>query len=343
MTQMDTLEEDLLLEEAARWYARLGAPDCSAAERGQFHLWCESSPLHVEACARLQHTVDALDRLVTHDPQLQALSDQAYAMGRADSDGLAQRRHRRWAVPAALAASLVMVLAGLQMVSRLIWPPSHPVAYENTSVQQRRISLEDGSVVHMDVNSRITVLIGPKQRQIELLAGRVLFEVTHDPKRPFSVIAGNARTTDLGTRFQVDRTHEDVVVTLAEGAVVVDSTLPAQHWQEHLSPGEQLAVSSNTSSHRKQVIDPLATTSWSRGRLVFRATPLARAVEEMNRYAAKKLRIADPSLAGLTVSGNFVAGNSELAASAFAAVLPIHVVDGGSEITLFPGRADSSP
>ena len=97
------------------------------------------------------------------------------------------------------------------------------------------------------------------------------------------------------------------------------------------------------SSHRKQVVDPLAATSWSRGRLVFRATPLARAVEEVNRYAAKKLRIAAPSLAGLSVSGNFVAGNSELAASAFAAVLPIHVVDGGSEITLSPGRADSSP
>jgi transmembrane sensor len=339
---MDTLEEDLLLEEAARWYARLGAPDCSAAERGQFHLWCESSPLHVEACARLQHTVDALDRLVTHDPQLQALSDQAYAMGSADSDGLAQRRHRRWAVPAALAASLVMVLAGLQMVSRLIWPPSHPVAYENTSVQQRRISLEDGSVVHMDVNSRITVLISRKQRQIELLAGRVLFEVTHDPERPFSVIAGNARTTDLGTRFQVDRTREGVVVTLEEGSVVVDSAL-SERWREQLSPGEQLAVSSNAASRVRRAVDPFAATSWSRGRLVFRATPLAQAVEEVNRYTAKKLRVGDPSLAELTVSGTVVAGNGTLAASAFAAVLPIHVVDSGGEAILVPGRADGSP
>jgi transmembrane sensor len=195
----------------------------------------------------------------------------------------------------------------------------------------------------MDVNSRISVLMSKKERQVELLAGRALFEVVHNAIRPFTVVAGNTRTTDLGTRFQVDRTQEDVVVTVAEGAVMVDSTLSAQHWREHLAPGEQLAVSSNTSSHLKQAVDPLAATSWSRGRLMFRATPLVRAVEEVNHYAAKKLRIADPSLAGLTVSGNVVAGDSELAASAFAAVLPIHVIDGGNETILFPGRADSSP
>ena len=156
------------------------------------------------------------------------------------------------------------------------------------------------------------------------------------------MITGNTRITDLGTQFQVDRTREGVIVTLTEGKVVVD-TLSAQHWEEYLSPGEQLAVSSVTFSHLKRAVDPLATTSWSRGRLAFRATPLAQAVEEVNRYASKKLRLADPSLAELTVSGNIVAGSSERAASAFAAVLPIHVVDGGSETIIFPGRADSSP
>jgi transmembrane sensor len=340
LSEMDARNSDSLLEEAAGWYARLAAPDCSPAERTQFDLWRASSPSHIEACARVQGAADAVERLVARDPRLRAISDEAYAMARAGTDPYSQKQ-RRWALPAALAASLVIALVGLKFGSRLIRQPLHPVVYENSSVG--KITLEDGSIVYMDVNSRISVLMSTKRRQVELLAGRALFEVTHDASRPFSVIAGNARTTDLGTRFQVDRTHEGVVVTLAEGAVVVDSTLAAQHWQEHLSPGEQLAMSSNTSSPRKQVVDPLAATSWSRGRLVFRATPLTLAVEEVNHYAAKKLRIADPSLTGLSVSGNFVAGDSELAASAFAAVLPIRVVDGGTEIILVPGRADSSP
>lgn len=337
---MDARDSDSLLEAAAGWHARLAAPDCSPAERARFDLWRASSPSHIEACAQVQDAADAVERLVSHDLRLLALSEEAYAMARPGTDPHT-RKQRRWVLPAALAASLVIALVGLKFGSRLLGQPLHPVVYENSSV--RKITLEDGSVVHMDVNSRISVLMSPKRRQVELLAGRALFEVTHDASRPFSVIAGNARTTDLGTRFQVDRVHECVVVTLAEGSVVVDSTLSAQHWQEHLSPGEQLEVSPNTASHHKRVVEPLAATSWSRGRLVFRATPLSRAVEEVNQYAAKKLRIADPSLPGLSVSGNFVAGDSELAASAFAAVLPIRVVDGGSEIILVPGRADSSP
>ena len=336
---MDT--SDQLLEEAARWYARLAAPDCSTAERTQFDLWRASSPLHVEACARVQGIADAVERLARHDSRLQALSDQAYAMGQPYGAQPSQVQ-RRWAVPATLAASLALVLVGLQSGSPLR-ESARPVVYESSSVQQRGITLEDGSVVRLDVNSRIAVLISAKQRRIELLAGRAVFEVTHEATRPFAVIAGNARTTDLGTRFQVDRSREDVVVTVAEGSVVVDSTMSTQHWQEQLSPGEQLAVSSNASSHVRRAVDPLAATSWSRGRLVFRDTPLAQAVEAVNHYAVKKVRIADPSLAELTVSGNFVAGNGELAASAFAAVLPIHVVDGGSETILFPGRADGSP
>jgi transmembrane sensor len=337
---MDAHDMDSLLEEAARWYARLAAPYCSIAERTQFDIWRASSPSHAKAWARVQHAADAVERLASHDPQLQALSDQAYAMARAGTDQHSKVQ-RRWAVPAALAASLVIAVMGLQFGSRLIRQPLDQVVYETSSVG--KITLEDGSIVHMDVNSRISVLMSKKERQVELLAGRALFEVVHNAIRPFTVVAGNTRTTDLGTRFQVDRTQETVVVTVAEGAVMVDSTLSAQHWREHLAPGEQLAVSSNTSSHLKQAVDPLAATSWSRGRLMFRATPLVRAVEEVNHYAAKKLRIADPSLAGLTVSGNVVAGDSELAASAFAAVLPIHVIDGGNETILFPGRADSSP
>ena len=66
------------------------------------------------------------------------------------------------------------------------------------------------------------------------------------------------------------------------------------------------------------------------------------AVEEVSRYTAKKLRGGAPNLAELTVSGKVVAGNGELAASAFAAVLPIHVVDSGGEAILVPGRADGS-
>ena len=86
----------------------------------------------------------------------------------------------------------------------------------------------------------------------------------------------------------------------------------------------------------KTSVDTYMATSWSRGRLVFRGTPLAEALEEVNRYSTRKLRLADPSLASLPVGGNFIAGDSELIVSAFAAALPLRSVDGGGgEILLF--------
>jgi transmembrane sensor len=336
---MGMSHKDSTLEEAARWYARLAAPDCSLRDRTDFERWRQKSPSHPGAYATVQGTAEAVERLASGDPGLRELADRAYAMGRAGTDDPSPWR-RRWVVNVALAASVAVVLIGVRLGSQLIERRSQPTAYDNSATQQRRIVLEDGSIVHLDVGSRISVRMTSKQRRVELLAGRALFEVTHDASRPFAVFAGGACTTDLGTRFQVARRDEAVVVTLAEGSVVVASARAGKSWQERLAPGEQLDVSADAVARVKRTVDPSVATSWSRGRLVFRATPLAEAVAEVNHYTVKKLHLGDPSLATLPVSGNVVAGDGELAASAFAAVLPLHVIDVGGEIILFRGHAD---
>jgi transmembrane sensor len=260
-------------------------------------------------------------------------------MGRDQGDEPVRTR-RRWAVPAALAATVLVAVIGVRFGMQLLERSAQSAAYTNVSVEQKSIVLSDGSVVHLDVDSRISVHMTPEQRRVELLSGRALFAVTHDANRPFSVFAGATSTRALGTHFQVARKNDNVEVTLAEGSIVVASTNVAHGWEERLTPGEQLDISSDSSSHARRLVDPLVATSWSRGRLVFRGTPLAEAVDEVNLYATKKVHLGDPNLASLSISGNVVAGSGELAASAFAAVLPVHVVDGGGEIIIFPGRAD---
>jgi transmembrane sensor len=88
--------------------------------------------------------------------------------------------------------------------------------------------------------------------------------------------------------------------------------------------------------HVKRAVDAQAVTSWSRGRLVFRGTPLGEALQEVNRYGSRKVRLGDPDLAELPVGGNFIAGETDLIVSAFAAVLPLRVAEGSTgEIILF--------
>jgi transmembrane sensor len=198
--------------------------------------------------------------------------------------------------------------------------------------------------VHLDVGSEISVTFSEGQRRIALVEGRALFEVAHDATRPFIVSAGESTTTALGTHFQVQREGQEVSVTLTEGSIAVASDSEQSSWRERLVPGEQISLSADGRVHGKRTIDTQTVTSWSRGRLVFRGTPLGEALQEVNRYGSRKVRLGDPDLATLPVGGNFIAGETELIVSAFAAVLPLRVVQGsGDEIILFRRYETDAP
>jgi transmembrane sensor len=287
-------------------------------------VWLRSSPHHWRAYADAERTVRQFDQLLENDIQLRALADESCG------EPVAAAR-RRWAVPAALAASLIVALLVMRLTS--VGEHSLPAELFATRVdEQRDVPLADGSVVHLDVGSEISVNMSSAAREVTLTRGRALFDVAKDRERPFTVTAGNIRTTALGTKFQIQTDSERVVVVLTEGSVsVTDAT-----WEERLAPGEQLSLEARRTAPVKRSIDTYMATSWSRGRLVFRGTPLAEALEEVNRYSTRKLRLGDPSLASLPVGGNFIAGDSELVLSAFEAALPLRSVDGGGgEILLF--------
>ena len=60
------------------------------------------------------------------------------------------------------------------------------------------------------------------RRLVELQRGEALFEVAHDPKRPFEVTANRVTSRAVGTKFSV-RLYEDerVETVVAEGRVLV--------------------------------------------------------------------------------------------------------------------------
>jgi len=213
-------------------------------------------------------------------------------------------------------------------------PAAVAVVYDTAADQRRRVELADGSTAELDVGTSIKVRMGGSRREIVLIAGRAMFDVAHDAARPFTVVAGGSRTTALGTRFQVQSERSRVIVTLAEGSVAVEDE-GRSRWRERLHPGEQLQFDPATAAVEKHTVDVQLTTSWLRGRHVFRNTPLVEAVEEVNRYAKAKIRLGDASLAGLPVGGSFIAGDSRLVVEALTAVLPVRAADSGDEIILF--------
>ena len=326
---MELIRDTGIREEAARWHARLHAHDCSESDRRAFQCWLQY-PENFEAYARIEAFTSRIDALAA-DSRLQALANEAFDAARCDIP----KRRTRWHVPAALAASLAVTSVTAIYMRGAFDESTRSLAYE-TGAERTSITLVDGTVVQLDVNTRIAAKFDEERREIRLLEGRAMFDVVKDAARPFSVEAAGSRTTALGTRFQVQKGAEQVLVTLEEGSVAVEGTAGANEFHERLSPGEQLTISARSSVHEIGSVDVQAATGWVRGRLVFRGTELVQALEEMNRYSRVKVRLGDPSIASLPVGGNFVIGDNEMIISALVAALPIRAVrSGDEEIILF--------
>jgi transmembrane sensor len=346
----ETGTDERLLAEAARWHARLAADDCTDFERAQFQRWLASSRRHADAYESMAAFSRRLERLADVDGRLQAMAEDAFAIAAADPDSAAESRWdprskgtRRWMVPATLAASIFVAFIGVR-IGGYFSTSAPPLTYSSSEQTRRDVTLADGSVVHLDVDSEINVSFSGAHRDITLVNGRALFEVAHDASRPFVVSAGQSHTTALGTHFQVQRESEHVLVTLTEGSVAVTGNPTQSSWSERLTPGEQISLGADGHVREKRAVDTQAVTSWSRGRLAFRGTPLAEALQEVNRYGHRKVRLGDPDLAELPVDGNFIAGETDLIVSAFAAALPLRVAEGDvGEIILFRRYAADAP
>lgn len=326
LVPMDTIAKERTLQNAARWHARMHADECTDTDRTAFEQWRRSDVAHAQAYALAERTSMKLDRL-SEDPRLRALAQLAAPPSIVDTKSIAPRQTLRWIIPAALAASVALSALVLGFVPEAWNRDTSGVAYESPVDSTRVVTLDDGSTVQLDVGTRMLVSLSPDSRRIKLLSGRAVFNVAHDRSRPFSVMAAYSRTTALGTRFQVQLGSEQVVVTLEQGSVAIDNEASVPGWHEQLIPGEQLNVDLKTAMRNKAIVDPGVATSWTRGRHLFRGTPLHEAIDEVNRYAKRKVRIGDPSLAELPVAGNFIVGDSDMIIAAFAAVLPLRAGD----------------
>lgn len=331
------------IHQAAQWYARLRAPDCGPAERRAFQKWLESDPGHAQAYESAVRAARLVSGKLSTDPRLQALAAAALSQQPTRTQSVALsprpkflRSNLRYAAALVVAVGLGLFFATLHRSPVIETRPT--ALYVNSGQQIQQIHLSDGSTLHLDAGSRVSVSIGLEERQLILHEGRAFFAVAPDKLRPFSVVASGARVVALGTQFQVEVVGAQAVnVTLAEGSVAVTDNKSPLGWREVLEPGQQLQIDRDKGLHHTARVDVTAVTSWSGGRLVFDGMPLQQVLHEINRYASTKVILGDNALAGIPIGGNFVAGgDAEEFVQTLAAALPLRSVrTGANEIALF--------
>lgn len=304
---------------ALGWIARLRSDQASAADRASFALWLGEHPRHRRAMDQMLELWDDLGALQLLRPESPVLLPRASA------------NSRRWYAGAAAVAATVMLAI-------LLYPllGSDPVSTQyRTAVGERlSIALDDSSRVLLNTDSSISVTYTDAQRHIDLRRGEAWFEVKPDSARPFHVDAGETRVTAIGTAFNVYRQHDGADITVTEGVVrvseIVESGLhkPAT---EVLHVNQQLRTGSGGWA-LSAAADVNAQLAWRQGELVADNMPLAVLVAELERYHDTNYMIADPAIAGLTLSGVLQLDQPDAILNALRLSLGIqtHTLDSGT-------------
>ena len=295
---------------AQRWFLCLQSQDCSAVERKAFEYWRRSNSAH-DLAYRAVENVWQRSGALGADP---VLDDILLQVRRLPPEASWLRR----AAPALALALAACLLLAIGIGYRLWWLPGRtvsPVEYTTGVGQQRTLVLGDDSKVVLDTATQLQVRYSNNKRQLTLLRGRADFRVNHDAARPFIVRVDDGTITATGTRFQVQVASIDTV-TLLKGQVVVAASSAKQGESEHvtLQAGERVAIKADghLSTPRHLTDTDLASArGWTEGMLVVREWPLARLVSEMNRYTATPMRLGDPSLENLSISGSFRASDQQ--------------------------------
>jgi len=317
-------------ETAARWFAELQAPDVRPETWDAFLEW-EKDPANAAAYRDIETALRIIDRTSLSFP------DEAPVPGRGG---------RRKPVILALAAAAAALLIGAAALTLQVpQPDPAPQIYATAIGEQETVTLEDGSTLTLNTNTKLSVRYSKTERLICLEQGEALFDVEH-ANRPFLVKAGGTVTRALGTEFDIHAEAGTVAITLIKGSVRVTphapdpgaglpGDMPEESLQEGivLKPGERLDLTPGTAP-RISTIDPSRTGQWRDGLLLFDSTTLADAIAELNRYSIVQLRIDDETLASERISGTFPAGKQAEFAESLALYLPVEAQQTGGEIII---------
>lgn len=200
-------------------------------------------------------------------------------------------------------------------------------SYATLIGQQMDATFDDGSVIHLNTNSQIESEFSDEKRIIKLVKGEVLFEVAHDPNRPFIVYAGDRLVQAIGTKFVVHLKSENVQVTVTDGKVkmskvALNTTLSdikelnsatIQADDVFIAKGEKVIAENNQAPKLTHIEaeNIKRDLSWLDGKLIFDNEKLVDVIDEINRYVDIEMVLKDPSLHDLRMSGRFDLGDSD--------------------------------
>ena len=328
----DPARRDQLLEEASLWFARMRGPDAETF-RPEFEKWLSLGAAHLGAYNRAGE-IFAIGRFLAHE--------RAANKEKPVAPETVPTAWRVWAMAAALVLALGVTgwvafnqapvrkapSSGMSRVAAI-----DAQSFSTVGAAARSETLADGSIVALEPDTILRTHFDGDQRELRLERGSARFDVAHE-RRPFTVIAGGGRVTARGTIFDVSLASPGrVVVRLLRGAIDVErpekqprpgtSSAPAI---TRLAVGDELSFAVPV---QQSLSSQLANNDTASGQpdvsLIreFDGAPLSAVVTETNRDSLTAIRLADPSIGDIKVSGRFRVDSPEQVAGRLASLFDL--------------------
>ncbi len=301
---MSASQEDRL-ERAANWFVLSRDSDFTPAQRTEMEAWLEQDPANRQAFAEICQTwtsVDDLQQVYASRPNMANMLISGQAGKRSFFSWLFGPQGR-----CAVALALLLILC-LPLIQELISVPNIQ-EYSTRTGEQKDITLEDGSLLQMNVATRLTVKMDRAIRRVTLGQGEVFFNVASDPQRPFEVITPGGMVRVLGTAFNIKARNGEVAIDVKQGRVKVADAPSSRRGkiQAHqvvlvADQGVNIGSNGRLMALRPSRIEEVL--AWQQGKVTFKNTPVAKVLKELEMY--HQVTIEFPATTGnRTISGAF--------------------------------------
>tara|TARA_R110000744_G_scaffold12647_6_gene37501 strand:- start:92 stop:1126 length:1035 start_codon:yes stop_codon:yes gene_type:complete len=168
------------------------------------------------------------------------------------------------------------------------------------------LQLSDGSMVWLNSGSKLVypAVFNGNTREV-YLEGEAIFEVTHNPQKPFKVLSTNQEVEVLGTVFNVSSYKDDELsfTVLKSGSVKINFA-DKNVGGIKIKPGTLASYNALSKKANTKEVDINDYFSWRDGFLNFKKDNLKFIMTKLSRYYNVQISIENESLAAQTFSGN---------------------------------------
>lgn len=331
---MKTAEErdQAARDEAVAWLVRVESDAAVEADWQALAAWLEASPANRRAFDEVERlSAGLVDQAALIVPGLADDSDQPAVVDLTARGALRRPQDRRRLMMAGggIAAAMVIGIVAFALLRPEAAAPA--VEYRTAPGESREITLADGSTIHLNGASQVTVVLGPGERRVIMADAEASFDVASDAGRPFVIDAGDRRVQVVGTEFNVRRHAGRLTVTVREG--VVEVRKPGRGAEARLTPGKELMHLEGQPTSTVRQVTAEDAFSWTRGRLVCRDRRLADLVEDLNRQLPTPI-VVEGEARELRFSGVLVVDDEQAVLQRLQAFLPVSAVRDGDVIRI---------